>query len=535
MSPPPHRSDAATLLVAGKATAEYAATPHLLASHAALEVMGRGGNAIDGAIAANAVQGVVAPDTCGIGGDLFAMVHYPNQQAPAVLNSSGAAGSGVSADELRTAHREMPSRHPWTVTVPGCVAGWVELAASHGALPLASSLGPAIQLATDGFPVSPELAESLHHIQELIGSQPAAAPLYPAGAAPEPGTVIRRPGLGRTLAAIAERGRDAFYTGAVATAIAAVTDGALTVEDLAAMEAHWVEPVGIEVFGLQAWTVPPNSQGYLTLAACWLFEQLAPPPEPAHPSYVHAMIEAYRAVAWERDHAVADPATAPLPAAQLLAPERLEPRLHAISDTAVGWWPAPGSSPGGTAYMCTRDRTGLGVSLIQSNFAGIGSGLAAGDTGIFLHNRGAGFSLVPGHPNELTPGRRPLHTLSPTVWTRNGELRLLLGTRGGQYQPQLVAQVAAHLLYSDAPRAACQTLPRWLVDGWRAGESPTVRAEARTPPTTVAGLEQRGHAVVPVPDWASGWGPVSLIGVEEEEVFAAVDPRVSTSAALTRS
>jgi gamma-glutamyltranspeptidase/glutathione hydrolase len=326
--------------------------------------MERGGNAIDGAIAANAVQGVVAPDTCGIGGDLFALIHRPGDPKPLVLNSSGAAGSGVSAQELRRDHKNMPYRHPWTITVPGCVAGWVELSTRHGALPLEVSLGPAIELASNGFPVSAELANSLHRLREMIGSQPSAAPLYPTGAPPAPGTTLRRPGLAHTLGKIATDGFAAFYTGAVAEAVAAATDGAVTVADMATAEPDWVEPIGVDVFGLTAWTVPPNTQGYITLAACWLLEQLGPPRDPADPAYVHAAIEAYRAVAWERDELVADPATAPLAAEALVDPSRLAAHLDRLDPNATVAWPNPKAAPGGTAYMCVRDRAGVGVSLI---------------------------------------------------------------------------------------------------------------------------------------------------------------------------
>lgn len=533
-SSPPVRSPDATLIVSGDHDAGYAATPHLLASRTALDIMARGGNAIDGAIAANAVQGVVAPDTCGIGGDLFALIHKPGEQAPVVLNASGTAGSGTSAEQMRLSHEEMPYRHPWTVTVPGCVAGWVELAEQHGVLPLDQTLAPAIELAKTGFPVSPELSNSLARIQEMIRFQPSSAPLYVKGVVPDPGTTLIRPGLAQTLEAIAEAGPDAFYKGPVADAIVNATAGGLTAGDLAGYTAAWVDPIGIDVFGLTGWTAPPNTQGYLTLAACWLFEQLDPPHDPSDPAFVHAAIEAYRAVAWERDDLVSDPETLPLALREYLSTERLSKHLESLSMDATAEWPQPDPAPGGTAYMCVRDREGIGVSLIQSNFAGIGSGLSAGDTGVFLHNRGAGFNLIPGHPNELTPGRRPLHTLSPTLWTADGELRLILGTRGGEYQPQLLVQVAAHLLYGDDPRAAVQPHPRWQVEGWAAGESPTINVEARTPDDVVAGLQQRGHRVERVPDWSGGWGPVSLIGIEDDEVFAAADPRVSTSAALTR-
>ena len=428
----------------------------------------------------------------------------------------------------------MPYRHPWTITAPGCVAGWAELAAKLGNLPLATSLGPAVELASKGFPVSPELADSLSRLTAMIGEQDSAAALYPGGSAPSAGDTIRRGDLATTLSAIADAGPAAFYQGRVADAIVAATAGGLTAADMAAATVDWVDPIGIDVFGLTGWTVPPNTQGYLTLAALWLFEKLGPPKDPADPRYAHAAIEAYRAVAWERDDLVADPDTAPLDPAELLSPTRLAGHLGSLSMDGVAAWPTPTPAPGGTAYMCTRDASGVGVSLIQSNFDGIGAGISADGTGIFLHNRGGGFNLNPGQPNELTPGRRPLHTLSPTIWTRGNELRMILGTRGGQYQPQLLIQLAAHLLYSDAPRALGQPLPRWQVEGWQGGGSHVVQIEERTPPPIVEGLEERGHTVERVADWNQGWGPMSVIGVDEDGVYASVDPRVSTSAALTR-
>ena len=418
--------------------------------------------------------------------------------------------------------------------MPGCVAGWHELSERHGNLPLATSLGPAIELATNGFPVSAELARSLERLAPMIMSQASAAPLYPGEAAPAPGATIARPGLARTLRAVAESGPEAFYSGSVAAAIVDATSDGLTLEDLANPAPEWVTPLGIDVFGLTAWTVPPNTQGYITLAAAWIFEQLAPPTDPRDPAFVHAAIEAYSAMAWERDDLVSDPDTAPMADERLLDPERLRSRLNTIAMDRAGTWPQPAPAPGGTAYLCVRDASGIGVSLIQSNFAGIGTGVSAGDTGVFLHNRGAGFNVIEGHPNELRPGRRPLHTLSPTLWTAGTELRLLLGTRGGQYQPQLLLQTALGLLHADVPRAEVQTLPRWQLDGWERDGEPQVKVEERTPEATVNGLAARGHSITRVPDWNEGWGPVSYIGVADDDVYAAVDPRVSTSAALRR-
>lgn len=502
-------------------TGAMAVTHHHLATEAALEVMAAGGTAVDAAIAANAVLGVVLPTACGVGGDLFALVHRPGYPEPAVLNASGRAGSGIDAERLRQAgHSTIPYRGRETITVPGCVDGWVALAERFGRLPLAEVLQPAIVCAIEGFPASSELARSLEAIRPLIAEQPAAVALYPEGRLPSADEIIVRPDLAATLEAVAVDGRYSFYEGAVGEAITRVTEGRITAEDLARSSADWVEPAGIDLFGRRAWTVPPNSQGYLVLAAAWMVEQLGPPSNFDDPRYTHLLVEASRAVDWEREDLVADPDFAPLSAKELLDPDRLRPRLEQISPERRADWPSSRQPSGGTTYLCVIDAEGMGVSLIQSNFAGIGCGLSAGDTGVFLQNRGAGFNLILGHPNELAPGKRPLHTLSPTLWTRDGRLDLLLGTRGGYWQPQILLQVISHLLYLKTSPAEAQALPRWTRDGDR------LRTERGLP---VEGLVQRGHLVKEV-EPQIGWGPVSLITVDEDGTrTGAAEPRIDTA------
>lgn len=509
-----------------------AVSPHTLASQAAIEVIRNGGNAIDGAVALNAVLGVVLPDTCGPGGDLFALVHIPGMERPVTLNSSGRAGSNVDAAALREQGLStIPMQSAHTITVPGCVDGWEALLTRLGTVTLADALRPAIDIAENGFPASPELAASLTRYHDRIGDQPSAGELFPGGTPPQPGTVVRRPSLGRTLSALAAGGRAAFYGGEVGRAITAVTEGAITADDLATVQADWIEPLGLDLFGRTAWTIPPNSQGYLTLAGLWLFEQLGPPEDPEDPRYHHALIEAYRAVAWERPELVADPATAPLPPDELLSPARLGSRLAAIDPNRAAVWPAPTPAPGGTAYMCVRDGTGMAISLIQSNYWGIGTGLSAGSTGVWLHNRGGGFDLRAGHPNELYPGRRPMHTLSPTMWTRDGRLDLVLGTRGGDQQPQLLMQFAAHHYHGGAAVEAAQQLPRWTITGIEAGTPSVVNVESRFDAALLDGLARRGHQVTAVDAWMAGWGPISAIDTAAAPCGAA-DPRVTTSAAV---
>ncbi|MEA3510794.1 MAG: gamma-glutamyltransferase [Actinomycetota bacterium] len=513
-------------------TATVAVSPHYLASEAALQIMGQGGTALDGAIAADAMLAVVAPDTCGPGGDLFAIVHRPGDEQPLVLNASGRAGSGASAARLRDQGlAEIPLRSPWSITVPGCVDGWEALIDRFSALTLADDLAPAIVQANNGFPVSFELAGSLDRLHAYIGSQASATTLYPAGNAPPAGATLRRPALAATLAAIAFGGRSAFYHGPVGDGIVEATDGVITAEDLGRRQIEWVAPASTELFGLTAWTVPPNSQGWITLAALRIFEMLDPPRDPGHPDFQHALIESYRAIAWERADTTTDPDTAPLSPEQLLDPERLAERAAAIDRSQARRWPIPTGAPGGTAYLTTRDSDGMVVSFIQSNFWGIGSGISAGATGVWLHNRGAGFSLRPGHPNELTPGRRPLHTLAPTLWTDGARTRLVLGTRGGDQQPQILAQVAANQLWAGLDPREAQRLPRWSIDAPAPGDLPTIRYEPRYAPSTIAGLTQMRHVVESAEPWEAGWGPVSTITLDGG-VHGEADPRVSTATAL---
>ena len=509
-----------------------AVAPHELSTLAAIEIMAGGGSAVDGAIAANAVQGTVAPETCGIGGDLFALVHRPGMDSPACLNSSGRAGSGADAEALRDAgHTTMPLDGAPTVTVPGCVDGWYALSERYGSLPLSDVLRPAIRLAENGFPASLELSEAwTAHAAQLL-TQASSPPMFPEGRPPKVGERISRPYLAESLQSVTA-GRDAFYLDRVGSAIPEATGDLITRDDLSRCQARWVIPLRAELFGRTAWTTPPNSQGYLTLSTLAIFEQLGTTGDPEHPDYWHALIEAYRSMAWERDHLLYDPDTGP--DLDMLDPEKLAERRNRIDPAAAGSWRRPVPAAGGTAYMCAVDRDGMGVSLIQSNFYGIGSGLSAGRTGVWLHNRGGGFNLIPGHPNEWRPGRRPLHTLSPTIWTEGNRLALVLGTRGGHQQPQLLAQMGAHLHHAGLEPGIAQTVPRWTIQDINAAAS-VVAVESRTDSRVIDDLRARGHGISIDRSWEPDWGPISAISLSPDGLREAVaDPRVETALALTR-
>ena len=236
-------------------------------------------------------------------------------------------------------------------------------------------------------------------------------------------------------------------------------------------------------------------------------------------------------MAWERDHLLYDPDTGP--DLDMLDPGKLAERTNRIDPAAAGSWRRPVPAAGGTAYMCAVDRDGMGVSLIQSNFYGIGSGLSAGRTGVWLHNRGAGFNLIPGHPNEWKPGRRPLHTLSPTIWTEGNRLALVLGTRGGHQQPQLLAQVGAHLHHAGLEPGIAQAVPRWTIQDINAAAS-AVAVESRTDSGVIDDLRARGHGISINRSWEPDWGPISAISMSPDGLREAVaDPRVETALALT--
>lgn len=507
-------------------------TPHRLATGAGIATLARGGNAVDAAIAANAVQGVVAPETCGIGGDLFALIHLPGSTTPRALNASGRAGEGAQgvADDLRRAGvDEIPQRNPAAVTVPGCVDGWLALHGELGELDLETVLAPAVRLASTGFPANREMAAAFAaRFDELAVEM---TDMYPGGRPPHEGDVITRPRLAETLTAIAANGRAAFYSGEIGRGISEAVDGVITADDLDHNQATWIGPLSVDVFGTRAWTVPPNSQGYISLVALAILEALGGS-EPSDGEAWHRMIESYRLAAADRDSVLADPESMEIPPDGLVSPDRIQALADRYSPGSAASLPAIRRGAGGTAYLAVVDADGMGVSVIQSNFYGIGSGLPVPAGGFYLHDRGRGFTLTPGHANELRPGRRPLHTLSPTIWTRGAELTAVIGTRGGHIQPQLVSQLSAWIMGGGLEPASAMALPRWTVPWPLTDEGSAVEVEPGTPEPIVDDLRSRGHSLHLHEIPQGGWGPMSAIRIEKNGLRrGAADPRVDTTAA----
>jgi gamma-glutamyltranspeptidase/glutathione hydrolase len=339
--------------------------------------------------------------------------------------------------------------------------------------------------------------------------------------------------VGRTLRAIAAHGRDAFYGGDFGAGLVALGAGEFSGADLAAPLADWVRPLSIEAWGHVLWTTPPASQGYLTLAAAWIAADLPLPDDPDDPLWAHLLVESAIAAGHDRPDVLAEHAAGPA----LLSPARLEPRRAAIRPDRAGSWVAPAGG-GDTTYLCAVDGDGMGVSLIQSNASGFGSGLFEPATGINLHNRGLGFCLTPGHPAEYGPGRRPPHTLAPLLVTRRGgALAAVLGTQGGDAQPQVLVQLAARLLPAAQRPAEAIGAARWILGGsargfdtWTA-PSRTVALEDRAPAAWATGLAARGHDVTVRPAFEHQFGHAHVITVNEHGIRAgAADPRARISA-----
>ncbi|MEP7202081.1 MAG: gamma-glutamyltransferase [Ilumatobacteraceae bacterium] len=493
-----------------------------LATQAGLRALVLGGNAVDAAVATNAVMAVTSPHLCGMGGDLFALVHRDGEVF--ALNSTGRAGAGADAAALRAeGYTEMPFRHDIrSVTMPGCVDGWMALHERFGSVPLSDLLQPAIALAADGFPASPLLIGAGERADE--GASANLSDLI--NQLTRPGARVVRRGAARALTDIAEGGRTAFYEGEFGNGLRALGGGLYSDDDFTTPLPEWVTPLTVRTFGVDLWTIPPNSQGYLMLAAAELAGRLELPVDPNDPRFAHLLIEAATAAGFDRPDVLSDAAIGE----ELLL--SIAQRIDQINTERSSRRWAPGRD-GDTTYLCAIDGKGMGVSLIQSNAAGFGSALAEPNTGINLHNRGIGFNLREGHPAEFLPGHRPPHTLCPAMATSDGNLRAVFGTMGGDAQPQILLQLAARLFhYGQSPAVAIHA-GRWALQGsstgfdtWTSGDAPTVTVEGNAPDDWMAVLAARGHNVAGRPPYDSGFGHAHAIVIDDDGFRTGVaDPR----------
>jgi gamma-glutamyltranspeptidase/glutathione hydrolase len=477
-----------------------------LAASAGIRMLAAGGSAADAAVATGAAMAVVGPHMSGLGGDVLAMVSAPGRAPEALLGVGRAGGGSDAARQRAEGHATMPLRGDIrSVQVPGAVDGWLALHARYGRLPLADVLAPAIELAEEGFPASIMLALA----SNLIHALPGAGELCPGGPLAI-GQPVRLPGIARTLRAIAAEGRAGFYEGEFGNGLRELGGGHFHPGDFTTTNADWCAPVHLRAWGHELWSVPPPSQGYLTLAGAFVAEAAGLGADPDEPEWAHLLVESWRAVGCDRPAVLFDGADgdALLARARLdAAAARIDARRAAPPDVSPGAGTTAPSvdrvGDGDTTHLCATDRDGLGISLTQSNALDFGSHLLEPSTGIFLHNRGVGFSLEPGHPAEVAPGQRPPHTLSPMLVTSTeGVLTHLVGAMGGDAQPQILSQLLARMLRGGQDPATAIAAPRLSLDASSAGpfrlwwgENLTVLMEADGPEAWREGLTDAGHRV----------------------------------------
>jgi gamma-glutamyltranspeptidase/glutathione hydrolase len=483
------------------------ATSQPLATQVGLDILKQGGNAIDAAIAANAMLGLVEPTGSGIGGDLFAIVWDAKSQKLYGLNASGRSPQSLSLEHFKLQGLDrIPARGPLPVSVPGAVDGWFELHTKFGSLPMTSILSPSIEYAKEGFPVSELIAyymqRSARNLKEFAGFKET---FMPDGKAPVKGQLFKNKGLAFTYEKIATGGRDVFYKGDIARSIAAYMKeqgGFLSYEDLANHTSEWVEPVSTNYKGYDVWELPPNGQGIAALQILNVLEQFDVEGMGfGSEQYVHTFVEAKKLAFEDRAKYYADPAFNEIPVDWLISKEYAQQRRKLIDSNKASKRFDAGLNDGDTIYLTTADKDGNMVSLIQSNYRGMGSGMTPTGLGFVLQDRGELFSLEEGHFNVYAPNKRPFHTIIPAFITRNGQPWVSFGVMGGGTQPQMHAQIVVNLIdfgmnlqeAGDAPRmlhyGSSQPTGKLMTDGGEvnleSGFAPKVRRE----------LMKKGHVI----------------------------------------
>ncbi|WP_442593455.1 gamma-glutamyltransferase family protein [Parapusillimonas sp. JC17] len=503
--------------------ANVVSTSQPLASQAGLRMLLAGGNAVDAALAAAITLTVVEPVMNGIGGDAFAMVW--DQGRLHGLNASGRAPQAWTPDYFQ-GMTAMPALGWGTVTVPGQIAGWAELSRRFGKLPFSTLFEPAIAYAEEGFAVTPTIARQWAGQAPLLKEQPGFAQAFlPSGAAPMAGDLWRFPEQAASLRRIAaSMGRD-FYEGELAeriAAFAAATGGAISQADLAGHRCEWVEPLSMGYRGDYALhELPPNGQGIAALMALGMLDTFDPPRGDNPADLFTLPIEAMKLAFADLHEHVGDPVAMGELAVQLLDKDYLRRRATLIDPSRASVPAAGVPGHGGTVYLTAADASGMMVSFIQSNYHGFGSGVVVPGTGIALHNRGRGFSLAPGHRNQVAPGKRPMHTIIPAFITCKGEPFASFGVMGGNMQAQGHVQMMQQLVDLQRNPQAAVDAPRFRVEA-----GPRVMLEAHTPSHVVDTLRSCGHNIDIHPADSLDFGAAQVIQkLPHGGYIAGSDPR----------
>lgn len=507
-----------------------AATSHPLATQAALDILKNGGSAVDAAIAANAVLGLMEPTGCGIGGDLFAIIWDAESQQLHGLNASGRSPRSLSREYfIEQGYEYIPSFGALPVSVPGAVDGWFEMHTKFGKLNMQQILQPAIDYGKNGFPVTELIAYYLDRSVSRIGHYPNFKETYmPDGKMPAKGEIFRNPYLANTYETLAREGRDAFYKGDIARTIEAYikeNGGFLSYEDMAAHTSTWVDPVSTNYRGYDVWELPPNGQGIAALQMLNILEGYDIASMDLYdPEYIHLFVEAKKLAYEDRAQYYADMDFSPVPVEKLISKAYAAERRELIDSERAARILEPGLPNGpNTIYLTVADKDGNMVSLIQSNYRGMGSGMTPPGLGFVLQNRGEGFTLEPGHFNTFEPGKRPFHTIIPGFITKDGEPFMSFGVMGGDMQPQGHVQIVVNMIdfgmnlqeAGDAPRiyhtGSSEPTGQQMTNGG------AVMLESGFPYETIRALMDKGHRM----QWTSGpfGGYQAIMWDKENGVF----------------
>jgi gamma-glutamyltranspeptidase/glutathione hydrolase len=483
------------------------ATTQPLAAQAGLAMLRNGGNAVDAAVATAIALTVVEPTANGLGSDAFAQVWDGTRLHG--LNGSGRSPAGWTRARFAQ-YNSMPERGWDTVTVPGAVSAWAALSRRFGKLPFADLFEPAIRYARDGFLVPVFIATNWKSQATHLQAEPTfRATFMPNGRSPAPGERFVHRDVGKTLELIADSSGEQFYRGEVGAAVAAFSaerGAALTADDLAGHEPEWVDPVSIPFGAATVHELPPNTQGVAVLVALGILDRLDLPPDPDDPQTTHLAAEAVRLALADVYRDCADPESMRATVDALLSGARLDELAAGIDPRHTSGLVPRGGRSGGTVYLASADSDGMMVSYIQSNFMGFGSGLVVPGTGIALQNRGACFVLEPGHPNEVGPGKRPMHTIIPGFLTEGGRPLAAFGVTGGAMQAQAQTQIVLRMLrYRQNPQAAADA-PRWKVD-----DDGVLGIDHSAPPELVAELVNLGHRIRRIPAFSLDLGSAQVI------------------------
>lgn len=504
---------------------------HPLASQAGAAILEKGGQAIDAAIAANAVLGVVRPHMCGLGGDAFIIFYRAREKKVEILNASGRSPYGATREFFeKKGFKKIPEKGILTATVPGAVDGWITALEKYGTFPLEELLRKAIDYAEKGFPVYKELSQVIAEESEVLKKCPEAKKIFfKNGRPPLPGELLVQPELAESLKKIARQGRKVFYEGEIGAAIVKFsqeTGGLFSEKDLVDHKSTWVEPIATSYRGYRILVVPPNSQGIALLMQLNMVEKFDLK-KLGHNSadYVHLLVEAKKLAFADRDRYVCDPEFHPTPVEKMIAKE-----YGFKQSSRIDWQKAAASvaatefSAGGedTIYLAVVDREGNAISMIQSLYEPFGSGVVVKGTGILLHNRGRGFTLDANHPNCLQPHKRPYHTLSPCLVMKDDLPVIVLGTPGADGQTQTILQVLANLIDFGADIQEAVESPRW-----RSFPGTCLAMESRFPSTVIESLRARGHEVEILPPYSSVCGGAQGIIIDQKNgvLMGGADPR----------